>query len=63
MYCINHFDCLRSFEEDCRDCTTECPEKAIYLNKKNGKVWINREKCIECGICEWVCPAYAIYEE
>lgn len=41
----------------CGICTGRCDKDALYL--KNGKVWINEERCIHCTKCIGPCPAYA----
>jgi [FeFe] hydrogenase (group B1/B3) len=40
-------------------CKTVCPKDAISFNN-NHKAVIDKEKCIECGQCEKVCPYSAI---
>lgn len=39
-------------------CQMVCPVKAISM--KNGRSFIDREKCIKCGKCKAVCPYDAI---
>ena len=44
----------------CGNCVNICPKKAISLkNKKRGFSYpqINRDICVECNLCEKVCPA------
>ena len=45
----------------CECCIRECPRNAItltsQLNKKGYQsVEIDESKCIQCGICYYVCP-------
>jgi ferredoxin len=65
-YKINVKKCLK-----CALCVTQCPEKAIVVDKKVKEsdglmvyhTRIDPDKCTECGTCfsyEWWCPAKAI---
>lgn len=49
---------------DCGNCAEHCPAGAItmvlsdYKDKKSRKIpVINKERCIGCGACEYLCPA------
>ncbi len=42
-----------------RACMAVCPKDAIVL-RSNGRVKIDREKCIKCGKCKAACPYDAI---
>ncbi len=42
-----------------RACMTVCPKDAIVL-RANGKVKIDKSKCIKCGKCAQACPYNAI---
>lgn len=43
----------------CELCISFCPRKVLTLNL--GKVEVrNPENCIKCGLCEQLCPDYAI---
>jgi NAD-dependent dihydropyrimidine dehydrogenase PreA subunit len=44
-----------------RSCIEECPVSCIYEGDK--QLFINPADCIDCGACEPVCPADAIYFE
>jgi 2-oxoglutarate ferredoxin oxidoreductase subunit delta len=50
----------------CYFCVDKCPKKVLVKSTKMGpKGYIlvkaeNQEECIECGICEKVCPDFAI---
>ena len=37
----------------CHQCRVECPVLAITF--RNGKYWIDPEKCVSCGKCQRVC--------
>ncbi len=65
-YKINTEKCLK-----CGLCVTQCPEKAIKVDKKvaeaDGLILyttsIDTKKCTKCDVCfsfEWWCPAKAI---
>ena len=36
-------------------CVTVCPTKAHH-KRKDGRVVIDRKKCVGCRLCEWACP-------
>ncbi len=38
----------------CGICTGQCKRDAIYI--KNGKAWINEDRCVHCGECIYMCP-------
>lgn len=40
----------------CHTCLGICPTGAIEKDK-NGIIFINEKKCIQCGLCRQVCPA------
>ncbi|MDO4975674.1 MAG: 4Fe-4S dicluster domain-containing protein [Eubacteriales bacterium] len=42
-------------------CMEVCPKKAISM--KNGKSYIDQEKCIKCGKCVSACPYSAIIKQ
>jgi len=51
--------------EDCVECNFcldrfECP--ALYHDQELGRVNINREICVDCGVCLQICPKGAIVE-
>lgn len=37
-------------------CTSVCPVKATFYNAGDGRVVIDRDKCIGCGYCLEACP-------
>jgi anaerobic dimethyl sulfoxide reductase subunit B (iron-sulfur subunit) len=36
-------------------CMAACPTKAIY-KREDGVVLVDKDKCIGCRLCSWVCP-------
>jgi len=49
-----------SWCKGCGICVAFCPKKILKLN--NGKVQIaDPENCLTCGLCENLCPDFAIY--
>ena len=52
----------------CRTCVVTCPTGALYFRR--GKAWergeqleLDKDKCISCGACAFVCPVAAIEME
>lgn len=41
-----------------RPCVMNCPKKAVSM--VDGHAVIDKEKCVNCGICQQVCPYHAI---
>ncbi len=41
-----------------KSCMQVCPVDCIY--EDDGLVYINPDECIDCGLCEPVCPVKAI---
>ncbi|TCW60674.1 monomeric [FeFe] hydrogenase [Treponema sp. J25] len=41
-----------------RPCMMNCPKKAVSVVE--GRAIIDKEKCVNCGICQQVCPYHAI---
>lgn len=54
---INHGQCLRRFNEDCRLCVESCPfgENAITITP-GGRIRVKLNGCVGCGLCEHACP-------
>lgn len=52
---IAQSQCMAWEGQDCQLCFIKCPLQgdAIYLD--DGKPVINAEKCVGCGVCEYVC--------
>jgi len=44
-----------------RACVDECPVDCIYEGKR--MLYIQPDECVDCGACEPVCPAEAIFYE
>ncbi|NPC96038.1 ferredoxin [Nocardioides sp. zg-DK7169] len=44
-----------------RSCVDECPVDCIYEGKR--MLYIQPDECVDCGACEPVCPAEAIFYE
>ena len=42
-----------------KPCMNNCPKNAIARNQE-GKVQINPEKCVNCGLCKDLCPYHSI---
>ncbi len=36
-------------------CIAACPAKAIY-KREDGVVLVDKDKCLGCRLCSWVCP-------
>jgi ferredoxin len=45
----------------CGTCVKECPEQIIGFVK--NKAAILTDLCVECGICAFVCPFVALFNE
>ena len=41
----------------CLDCVDYCPVEAIKEVPSEGVVFIDDEDCVECGCCQYECPA------
>jgi NAD-dependent dihydropyrimidine dehydrogenase PreA subunit len=44
-----------------KSCIEECPVDCIYEGER--MLYIHPDECVDCGACEPVCPAEAIYYE
>lgn len=44
----------------CWTCYERCPLKASAIVLKNGYMPEVTDKCVGCGVCEYVCPVKAI---
>lgn len=44
-----------------RTCVDECPVDCIYEGER--MLYIQPDECVDCGACEPVCPAEAIFFE
>ena len=54
---VDHDQCLRSRDEDCRLCVEHCPigVEAITIDGE-GRVDVQPAACTGCGVCEMYCP-------
>ncbi len=52
---INKSQCFAWDDQDCHLCYIKCPLQDEALYQEDGKPVINEEKCVGCGICEYVC--------
>ncbi|MDZ4246199.1 MAG: 4Fe-4S binding protein, partial [Dehalococcoidia bacterium] len=37
-------------------CIQACPKSALYKDPLTGTTMVDKEKCIGCRFCLWVCP-------
>jgi len=44
----------------CGECVSVCPQKALSIDEKNGRVLIKRVKCDGCMLCVKKCPSSAL---
>ena len=55
--------------KECDYCWTFCPEEVLELSDERNasgyrhpRVKAGKENdCVNCGMCQWVCPDFAIY--
>lgn len=54
---VDHQQCLRSRDEDCRLCIEHCPIglEAIDIDAE-GRIDVQPAACTGCGVCEMYCP-------
>lgn len=52
---INQSRCLAWEGQDCQMCFIKCPLQGDALYQEDGKPVINAEKCVGCGVCEYIC--------
>ena len=55
---INQSKCIK-----CYQCWQYCPDSAIRIDEKTGKVYIDYTYCKGCLICVKQCPVKAIEKE
>ncbi len=59
----NHIEnCLDRRCTGCNACVAACPRDAISLKKNKEGFWypqVDREKCVNCGLCIQGCPVYS----
>ena len=44
-------------------CVENCPVDCIKTDADAPQMYINPSECIDCGMCESVCPVGAIYAD
>lgn len=44
-------------------CVDVCPVDCIYSSPGDRQLFVNPDECIDCAVCEPVCPVNAIYPE
>ena len=42
--------------EGCSDCVDVCPIPGVLVLSDSGKVQVNEQNCVYCGVCKLVCP-------
>lgn len=42
-------------------CINVCPADCIHTRPEADQYYINPEDCIDCGLCQTVCPVEAIF--
>ena len=42
--------------EGCSDCVDVCPIPGVLVLSDSGKVEVNENNCVYCGVCKMVCP-------
>ena len=52
---INQSRCMAWGGQDCQLCFIKCPLQGDAIYQDDGKPVINAEKCVGCGICEYMC--------
>ena len=54
-----------SFCQQCEDavCSKVCPTNALEIDREKGYITLDKNKCIECHLCEKNCPVNAISRE
>lgn len=49
----------------CHACYNACPKKCITMKSDNEGFWypyVDEKSCVECGLCEKVCPILKEYK-
>ena len=60
---LNMKQCLEYQEESsimCWTCYEKCPLKGLAIVLEHGYISTITDKCVGCGVCEYVCPVNAI---
>lgn len=48
--------CVAHHGQACDKCFKQCPMPGAIRIETDGKVFVDAEKCVGCGLCEHVCP-------
>jgi len=48
--------CLPFVGQPCDVCVRKCPMPGALLAAEDGRIRVDPDKCVGCGICESVCP-------
>jgi 2-oxoglutarate ferredoxin oxidoreductase subunit delta len=60
---------LKELCKGCSFCVEYCPKEVLKLSEEFNKkgyhppVAVKEEECVACGLCELICPEFAIYAE
>ncbi|MBN1334627.1 MAG: 4Fe-4S binding protein [Deltaproteobacteria bacterium] len=50
----------REWCKGCNICVAFCPTHVLGLDEENRIQILDESRCIECYLCEWRCPDFAI---
>jgi MauM/NapG family ferredoxin protein len=53
---VDERTCLTYLGQACDICVRKCPVPGAILAGDDGRIRVDRDKCVGCGICENVCP-------
>lgn len=60
---------LKELCKGCSFCVEYCPKDVLELSQEFNKkgyhppIAVREEDCVSCGLCELICPEFAIYTE
>ena len=60
---------LKELCKGCSFCVEYCPKEVLKLSEEFNKkgyhppIAVKEEDCVACGLCELICPEFAIYAE